>query len=183
MDLQSAEKLFQGSILYLEEEFSKMQVGRASTSMVEGVHVSAYDMVQPIKNLATITTPDPKTILIQPWDKAVLASIEKAIRDQSDLGLNPQNDGVVVRITIPQPTEERRKELVRVAYAKAEESKISVRSARQKAHSTIQTQLKDKEISEDEAKAMEKELQESVNKSNTKIDELAKTKEKDIMTV
>ncbi len=183
MDLQTAEKMMQDAIKHLEEEFMKLQVGRASTSMVDSMLVDAYGQTQPLKNVATITTPDPQTIMIQPWDKAVLSDIERCIRERSDLGLNPLNDGNVLRIPIPTPTEERRKELVKVAHAKAEDSKISVRNARHKALSAIHAQLKEKEISEDEAKALEGELQEATDKSNKSIDEHAKAKEKDIMTV
>ena len=183
MDLQSAEKLMQDALKHLEAEFVKMQVGRASTAMVEGVLVDAYGMTQPVKNIASLSTPDAKSILIQPWDKSVLSAIENGIRERSDLGLNPMNDGNVVRIVLPQPTEERRKELVKVASAKGEETKISIRNARQKVHGSIKDQLKEKEISEDEAKAMEKELQEVVDQMNKKIDEMVKAKEKDIMTV
>lgn len=183
MDLQTAEKLLQDATHHLEGEFTRMQVGRASVAMVEGVLVDAYGSHQPIRNVASLSTPDPKTIMIQPWDKSILASVEKSIRERSDLGFNPLNDGNILRINIPQPTEERRKELVKVAHAKGEESKISIRNARQKAHTSIQEQLKEKEISQDEAKALEKELQESVDKANKKVDELVKAKEKDIMTI
>lgn len=183
MDLQSAEKLMQDALNHLENEFMKMQVGRSSTAMVEGVIVSAYGMMQPIRNIASISTPDSKSIMIQPWDKSVLSAIENGIREQSDLGLNPMNDGNVVRINIPQPTEERRKDLVKVAYAKGEEAKISIRNARHKVHSAIKEQLKEKEVSEDEAKAMENELQEVVDRMNKRIDEMCKAKEKDILTV
>lgn len=183
MDLQTAEQQFQAALKHLEEEFAKMQVGRASTAMVEGLLVEAYGSAQPMRNIATITTPDARTIMIQPWDKSVLPAVEKSIRERSDLGFNPLNDGNVIRINIPQPTEERRKELSKVAHAKGEEAKISVRNARHKAHSVIQTQQKDKEISEDEARAMEKELQESVDRANKKIDELVAAKEKNIMTL
>lgn len=183
MDLQTTDKMMQGSIKHLEEEFAKIQVGRASTSMVEGLLVDAYGQAQPLRNVATITTPDPQTIMIQPWDKGVLAGIEKSIRERSDLGFNPLNDGNVIRIPIPTPTEERRKDLVKVAHSKAEESRISIRNARHKALTTIQTQLKDKEISEDEAKAMEKELQEITDAANKKVDEHTKAKEADILKV
>jgi len=183
MDLESTEKRMQDAISFLEEEFSKMQVGVASVSMVEGILVDAYDTSQPMRNVATITTPDPKTIMMQPWDKSIMSNIEKAVRERSDLGFNPVNDGNVVRINIPQPTEDRRKELVKVASTKGEDAKVSIRNARQKAHASIQAQLKDKEISEDESKAMEKELQEHVDNANKKVDELVKAKEKDIMTV
>lgn len=173
----------QDALKHLEGEFVKMQVGRASTAMVEGVLVTAYGTTQPLRNIASISTPDPKSIMVQPWDKSVLSSIESAIRERSDLGLNPMNDGNVVRINLPQPTEERRKELVKVAYAKGEEAKISIRNARHKVHTSIKDQLKEKEISEDEAKAMENELQEVVDRMNKKIDEMVKAKEKDILTV
>src|SRR3972149_4303179 len=143
----------------------------------------AYGATQPMRNVATITTPDPKTIMIQPWDKSVLSEIEKSIRDHSELGLNPVNDGNVVRINLPQPTEERRKDLVKVAHAKAEEAKISVRNARHKVNTQIKTELKDKEISEDQAKGREKALQDSVDTANEKIDSLTKLKEKDILTM
>jgi len=183
MDLESTEKLMNESIVHLEQEFAKIQAGRASTSMVEGVLVTAYGQSQPMNNVATLSTPDAQTIMIQPWDKSILSNVEKSIRERSDLGLNPVNDGSVLRITLPQPTEDRRKELVKVSHSKAEEAKISIRNARHKAHASIQAQLKDKEISEDEAKALEKELQESTDKANKKIDELSKAKEDDIMTV
>lgn len=183
MDIQTAEKMMQDAVKHLEEEFAKLQVGRASASMVDGMLVDAYGQSQPLRNVASITTPDPQTLMIQPWDRAVLGDIERSIRERSDLGLNPVNDGAVLRIPIPTPTEERRKELVKVAHAKGEEAKISVRNARHKAMTAIQTQLKEKEISEDESKALEKELQEATDKTNKNIDEHVKAKEKDIMTV
>lgn len=183
MDLQTAEKLFQDAIKHLESEFSKMQVGRASTAMVDGLLVEAYGSFQPVKHFATISTPDPKTIQIQPWDKTILTAIERAIRERQDLGLNPLNDGHVIRIVLPMPTEERRKELVKVGKAKGEEARISVRNARHKALSRIQEQEKSKEISEDESHALQKDLQQSVDKANKKIEEVVKAKEKEIMTI
>lgn len=183
MDLQTAEKLVQDAMRHLEIEFSRMQVGRASTGMVEGLQVEAYGTHQPIRNVATITTPDARTIMLQPWDKSVLSSIEKSIRGRSDLGFNPLNDGNVIRIPIPQPTEERRKELAKVAHAKGEEAKISVRSSRQKYHGQIQEDLKNKKVSEDMAHSKEKELQDLVDRSNKKIDEMVKSKEKEILTI
>ncbi len=183
MDLQTAEKLFQDAIKHLEGEFAKMQVGRASTAMVDGLLVEAYGSFQPLKHFATVSTPDPKTIMIQPWDKGMLLPIEKAIRERKDLGLNPMNDGSAVRITLPMPTEERRKELAKVAKAKGEDARISVRNARHKANSRIQEQEKEKEISEDESRALQKELQQNVDKANKKIEEVVKAKEKEILTI
>lgn len=183
MDLQTTEKLMNDAIKHLEGEFARMQVGRASTGMVEGLMAEAYGSHQPIRNIATLTTPDARTIMVQPWDKSVLTAIEKSIRERSDLGFNPLNDGNVIRINIPQPTEERRKELSKTAHAKGEEAKISVRSTRQKYHGFIQDELKAKKISEDMARTKEKDLQSLVDRLNKKIDEMVKAKEKDIMTL
>lgn len=183
MDIQTADKMMQDAIKHLEEEFAKLQVGRASTAMVDGMLISAYGQSQPLRNVATVTTPDPQTIMIQPWDKAVLGDIERAIRERSDLGLNPLNDGAVLRIPIPTPTEERRIEIAKVAHAKGEEAKISIRNARHKALSAIQSQQKEKEISEDEAKALTAELQESTDMANKSVEDHTKNKEKSIMTV
>ena len=183
MDLPTTEKLMQDAIKHLESEFARMQVGRASTGMVEGLMVEAYGSHQPIRNVATLTTPDARTILIQPWDKSILSFVEKSIRERSDLGFNPLNDGNVIRISIPQPTEERRKELSKTAHAKGEETKISVRNTRQKYHGLIQDELKGKKISEDAAHTKEKDLQALVDRVNKKIDEMVKAKEKDILTL
>ena len=183
MDLLVTEKLIQVSLQHLHDEFTKMQVGRASTAMVEGILVDAYGTSQPLRNLATITTPDARSISIQPWDKAVLSAIEKSIRDHSGLGLNPMNDGHLIRLNIPQPTEERRKELVKFAHAKGEETKVSIRSSRQKAHSAIHDEQKAKVISEDHAKVEDKKLQEQVDAANAKVDAMVKAKEKEILTI
>lgn len=173
----------QDALNHLESEFMRMQVGRASTAMVEGLLINAYGMTQPIKAVASLSTPDPKSIMIQPWDKSVLSAIENGIRERSDLGFNPMNDGNVIRIVLPQPTEERRKELVKVAHAKGEEAKISIRNARQKVHTSIRDKEKAKEISEDEAKIDDKKLQDAVDRMNKKVDEMVKAKEKDILTI
>jgi len=183
MDLESASKLMEEAIKHLEQEFSKLQAGRASTAMVEDMLVRAYGQDQPLKNVAGISTPDPQTILIQPWDKGVLADLEKSIRDRSDLGLNPNNDGNSIWIKLPQPTEERRKELVKVANGKAEEARISIRNARQELHKENQRLLLEKEISEDQAKGNEADLQETVDSHNKRVEEHLKKKEQEIMTV
>ncbi|MDP3975923.1 MAG: ribosome recycling factor [bacterium] len=183
MDMQNGQENIQGAIKHLENEFAKIQVGRASSAMVEGILVSAYGTDQPLKSVATITTPDPKTIMIQPWDKSVLSSIEKAIRDHAELGLNPMNDGHVIRLNLPQPTEERRREMVKVAHAKGEEAKVSIRNARHKSHAGIEVALKNKEISEDEYTRLRDQLQKTVDDANKKVDELVTTKEKEILTV
>ncbi len=166
------------TIKHLESEFAKLQAGRANSAMVEGLIISVYGAGQPLKNIATISIPDPQTIQIQPWDKGVLASVEKSIQE-SNLGINPNNDGICIRLNIPQPTEERRRELVKLAKSLAEESKIVIRKHRQNALDS----LKKLELPEDESHTQEGDLKKKVDDSNHKIEETFKNKEKDILTV
>ncbi len=167
---------------HLKTEYSHLQIGRASASLVEGVMVEAYGSMQALKGLAHISVPDAKTIQIQPWDKSVLQAIEKGIM-MANLGLNPSNDGIVVRINIPPLTEERRRDLTKVVHKLAEDARISVRHARQGVMDKIKGQEKAKEISEDIAKGLEKKLQEKVDAMNREIETLAKGKEADVMKV
>src|SRR5579883_641461 len=146
-------------IEHLKTEFSHLQVGRASASLVENIMVEAYGSHQPLKGLAHISVPDAKTIQIQPWDKSTLQPIEKAIQI-ANLGLTPSNDGIVIRINIPPLTEERRRELTKVVNKLAEDARIGIRHARQTVMDKIRAQEKAKEISEDMAKGLEKKLQE-----------------------
>lgn len=181
-NIQKAQQEFDKAIKHLMDEYARLQIGRASASIVEHVTVEAYGTNQPIRNLANISIPDPKTISIQPWDKTVLSSIEKAIRE-ANLGFNPINDGLVVRINIPPLTEERRKELSRVVYQLAEEAKIAVRNSRQTIHNGFKESKEKSLITEDDFHNYEKKLQDKVDEANKKIDELAKQKDSDIMTV
>lgn len=167
---------------HLQEEYSRLQVGRANPSLVEGVMVEVYGSMQPLKAVAGISIPDARTIQIQPWDRGSLAPIEKAIL-ASNLGLNPVNDGIVVRINIPQLTEERRKDLVKVVHKLAEEARISIRNYRQDAHSEFKKLRADSAITEDDQKLGEKLLQEKVDKANENIEHAAKAKEQDVMTI
>lgn len=180
--LDQFQKEFDNSVNHLREEFSRMQIGRASAALVEGIHIDAYGTSQPLKAVASISVPDAKTVQIQPWDKSQLGPIEKAIQ-MSDLQLSPVNDGLCVRLNIPPLTEERRKDLVKVVSRLAEEAKIAVRNSRQKVHDKIKEMEKNKEITEDQMHGGEKKLQERVDKVNQQIDELAKTKEQDVMKV
>jgi len=173
---------FEKALTHLKEEFVKLQVGRANPTMVEDIQVDAYGTVQPLKGLANITVPDPKSLVIQPWDKGVLSPIEKAIQT-SELNLNPINDGVVIRINMPPMTEERRKELTKVVSKLAEEAKVTLRHHRQETLSKMRDLEKGKDISEDELRGGEKKLQDKVDDYNMKIDEMMKSKEKDVMTV
>lgn len=172
----------ESAITHLADEFSRLQVGRAHSGLVESINVEAYGSVQPLKNIASVNIPDPKQILISPWDKSVLNHIEKAIRT-SDLGLNPINDGAGIRLVLPELTEERRRDLGKIVHKLAEESKIRIRQARHDIHNKIKQMEKDKLISEDKLRWEEDELKKSIDEYNKKIDEASKKKEEAIMTV
>lgn len=176
--LQEATQLIHKSLDHLHEEYAKFQTGRASASLVENLMVESFGAKMPLKGLASISVPEANQIVIQPWNRDQLVDIEKAVRE-SDLGLNPSNDGVVIRLIIPPLTEERRKDLVKLVHKYAEDSKISIRNARHEALSD----LKKLELSEDELKGKEKKIQVVVDEYNEKIEEAAKAKEKDIMTI
>lgn len=180
--LNTAKEEFNKANEHLKVEYGKLQVGRASSALIEDVKVEAYGTMQPLKACASISVPDPKTIQIQPWDKGILNQIDVAIQN-AGLNLNPVNDGNFVRINIPPLTEERRTELSKHVHKLAEDAKISVRNARQTAHEAFKKQEGDKEISEDDMHHANKQLQDEVDKANKEIDELAKAKETDIMTV
>jgi len=167
---------------HLKGEYARLQIGRASASLVEGVMVDAYGAKQALKGLANISIPDARTIQIQPWDKSLLSAIEKAVQ-ASDLNLNPVNDGVVVRLNLPALTEERRKELVKVVSRMAEEARISVRNIRQKAHDKGKEREKSKQATEDQFKSFQKKLQEKVDAVNLEIEKISKNKENDVLTI
>lgn len=166
----------------LQDEFSRLQVGRASAALVENIPVDMYGSNQPIKAVASISIPEPRSIMIQPWDKAALAPIEKGIVGVGT-GLNPVNDGVCVRINIPPLTEERRLELTKHVKKLAEEAHIAIRTARQDAHNAFKQMKAASEITEDDLRDADKNLQNKVDDANTEIDNLAKAKEQDVMTV
>lgn len=180
--LEEAKKEFAKAIDHLKSEYAKLQLGRATSSLVEDVKVEAYGTTQPLKALANISIPDPKTIQIQPWDKGVLNQIEVGIQN-AGLNLNPVNDGNFIRINIPPLTEERRAELTKHVHKLAEDARISIRNARQTAHEAFKKLEADKEISEDDMHNANKMLQDEVDQANKEIEELAKQKEQDIMTV
>lgn len=167
---------------HLQHEFSGLQIGRASAALVEGIEVEAYGTKQPLKTIANVSVPDPKTVQIQPWDKSQLGPIEKAIQN-SDLNIAPVNDGAVVRLVIPPLTEERRKDLTKVVHRLAEEARIAIRNARQKGHDKAREMEKSSDITEDQLRGFEKKLQQHVDDMNSKVEESAKKKEQDIMTV
>ncbi len=180
--ISTATDEFKKAIDHLKTEFARLQVGRASSFLVEDIPVDIYGQSQPIKAVASISIPDARTIQIQPWDKNALAPIEKGIVGIGT-GLNPVNDGAVVRINIPPLTEERRKDLIKHVHKLAEEAKISVRNARQDAHNHFKKLKTDSEITEDDWHKADKDLQSKVDEYNKKIEEMSDAKEKDVMTV
>lgn len=167
---------------FLHEEYGKLQTGRANAALVEGVEVEVFGSSMPLKGLASISIPESNQIAIQPWNRDHLPNIEKAIT-LANLGLNPSNDGQVIRLIIPPLTEERRRDLVKLVHKYAEDARVSIRNARHEAMKKLETMEKEKEISEDELKGKEKSLQNEVDAYNAKVEEAAKNKEKDIMTV
>lgn len=180
--IDTAAQEFQKTIAHLKSEFAKLQMGRATPALVEDLKIEAYGSMQLLKGLASISVPDPKTLQIQPWDRNILGAVERAIQ-AANLNLNPVNDGRVIRIPMPPLTEERRKELAKVVRQMSENAKISVRNARGIAHGAFKTMEEGKEITEDDRRLAEKHLQEKVDNVNKEIEELAKKKEQDIMTI
>ncbi len=171
-----------GAMEALQKEFAGLRTGRASTSMLEPVTVEVYGSMMPLNQVGTISVPEPRLLTVQVWDKSVMKSVEKAIRD-AGLGLNPQSDGGLIRVPIPELNEERRKELGKVAGKYAEEARIAVRNVRRDGMDVIKKLEKDKQISEDEQKRHADEIQKLTDDFTAKIDKLLTDKQKDIMTV
>ena len=166
----------------LKHEFANVRTGRAHTSLLDSVMVDYYGAPTPVNQVANVSAPDPRMILIAPWDKTMIGAIEKAILI-SDLGLNPNNDGEAIRLAIPQLTEERRKELVKVVSKKAEDAKVAVRNIRRDANDAIKKEEKAKTITEDVSKDGQEQVQKLTDKKIKLIDELRDIKEKDVMSV
>ena len=180
--INKAKEQFAAALTHLKSEFSKLQIGRAHAGLVEGIMVEMYGAVQPLKAIANIAIPEPKTIMIQPWDRGGLHAIEKAITD-SGLGLNPINNGVAIIINMPPMTEERRADVAKIVKTLAEEARIVIRTSRQDAHTAFK-QMKDaNQMTEDDVFGAEKRLQVLVDSANNDIDSAAKSKEQDIMTI
>ena len=179
---KDAEDRMNKAILTLDREFSGLRTGRASSALIENVKVDYYGTPTPINQIGSIAVPDSRTITIQPWDRAAFAMVEKAILT-ADLGLNPVNDGKIIRISIPALTEERRKELVKVSRKYAEEAKIAVRNVRRDANDGLKKLEKAKSLTEDELKKAGDEVQKLTDKFVGKCDERCQAKEKEIMEI
>ena len=166
----------------LVESFNSVRAGRANAAVLDKITVEYYGTATPIQQLATISTPDPRTLAIQPWDTSVLKGIEKAIL-ASDLGINPQNDGRVIRLVFPQLTEDRRKDLVKQVKKYAEESKVAMRNIRRDGMDYVKKLKKASEITEDDQKKAEKDLQDLLDKNIKKVDAALAAKEKELMAI
>lgn len=177
----AAEEGMQKALDRLEHELARIRAGKASPAMLSSVQIEYYGSQTPLKNVANVTTPDSKTLMIQPFEKGLLEEIEKGIM-KANLGFNPGNDGKVVRINIPALTEERRRDLVKQAKAVAEQAKVSIRNSRKEANDEIKALEKDG-LSEDLAKDAEAKIQDLTTKFSDKADALVDEKEKDIMTI
>ena len=166
----------------MRREFSGVRTGKATPNLLDTVRVEAYGSKVPINQVASVNTPEPRLIVVQPWDKSLIQEIEKGIMS-ADLGLNPSNDGNLIRVPIPPLSEERRKDMVRLLHKMAEEGRISVRHARQEANKTIKQEEHDHEISEDEARRKLDQVQEMTDEYISKIDQLMAKKEAEVMEV
>ncbi len=169
------------AIEHCDNELNKIRAGKASPSMLDDIYVDYYGSPTPLNQVGSVNTPDARTIVVQPWEKSLLNAIEKAIME-ANLGVNPQNDGVIIRINVPPLTEERRRDLVKKAKGEAESGKIAVRNIRKDANEKIR-KLKSEGVSEDEMKVGEAEIQKLTDAYIIKVDQLIDAKEKDIMTV
>lgn len=179
---QEAENKMKAALQALNEDFKKIRTGRAQVSMLDGVKVEYYGNPTPLNQVASISCPDARSFLITPWETSVLKSIEASIV-KSDLGMAPINDGKVIRLKLPELTEERRKDLVKKTKKMIEDAKVAVRMARRDANDLLKTSLKNKEISEDDSKVQQDEIQKITDKYTADLDKLASDKEKDIMTL
>lgn len=181
-ELKDIEKRMSDAVAHLKERFKTLRTGRANLGILEGIKVSAYGAEVPINQVANLSVPEPTLILAAPWDPKMAAEIDRAIRN-SDLGLNPQSDGKIVRIPIPALTEERRKDLAKKAHHMAEEARVEIRRFRHEGNDRLKKMFKDKEISEDDERRGLDDTQKLTDRKITEVDESLKAKEKEILAV
>ncbi len=180
--LKEAEYKMKKAIEIIKDELSHIRTGRASTVLVENIKVEYYNVATPLKEIANISIPESDLIVIQPWDKNCVNDVEKAIW-KADLGLTPNNDGAVIRLSIPPMTEDRRKEMVKIVKKEIESSKVAIRNIRRDINDKIKKLEKNSDISEDQSKEVLKEVQELTNRYTKEMDEICKVKEAEIMKV
>ena len=181
-DIDGVERRMDGAIEALKREFAGLRTGRASTGLLDTITVDAYGSRMPLNQVGTVGVPEPRLLTVQVWDKSMVNAVEKAIRE-SDLGLNPSSDGQLVRIPIPELSEERRRELTKVAGRYAEQAKVAVRNVRRDGMDALKRMEKDGELSQDEQKMFADDIQKSTDAHVKEIDELGAAKEKEIMQV
>ncbi|MBR5126714.1 MAG: ribosome recycling factor [Oscillospiraceae bacterium] len=182
VDFKDYARRMDGALSHLEEEFGAVRAGRANPKVLDRITVEYYGSETPLNGVATISTPDARTLVIQPWDTKLLKDIQKAIQT-SDLGINPQNDGRVIRLVFPQLTEDRRKDLVKQTKKYAEEAKVAMRNIRRDGMDYVKKLKKNSEITEDDQKKAEKDLQDLLDKMIKKVDAALAVKEKELMSL
>ncbi len=180
--IESAEDRLNKTLDGLKKDYGTLRAGRAAPSLLDKVTVDYYGVATPVNQIANVTVPEPRMIMIKPYDRNSLKEIERAIQ-KSDLGLTPNNDGTTIRLQIPQPTQERRKELVKVVSKKAEEAKVAMRNIRRDANESIKKLEKGKEITEDDRKDAQEEMQKLLDKYIKLVDSARASKEKEVMEV
>ena len=181
-DYQEYSKKMDKTIDVLGTQFNSVRAGRANAQVLDNISVEYYGAPSPIGQVASISSPDPRSLVIQPWDSSLLKPIEKAIQ-LSDLGINPQNDGRVIRLAFPQLTEDRRKELTKQVHKYGEDGKVAIRNIRREAMDAFKKAEKKSEITEDDLKKLEKDLQDLTDKQCKVLDDLTSKKEKELMAV
>lgn len=172
----------EGAVEHLRDEFSRVRTGRATPALVEKMRVDYYGSEVPLQQIAGFSVPEPRMLVIQPYDKGAMGAIEKAIQ-QSDLGINPSNDGALIRLTFPPLTEERRKDLVKVVKGQAEEGRVAVRNVRRHARQELEALEKNGEISRDELDRIEKDLEKATHEVVAEVDQLLSHKEQELLEV
>ena len=182
MDFKEYTRKMEKTMEVLGSQFGSVRAGRANSQVLDRISIPYYGVDTPIGQVASISSPDPRTLVIQPWDGSLLKPIEKAIQ-VSDLGINPQNDGRIIRLVFPQLTEERRRDLTKQVKKYAEEAKVAVRNIRRDGMDAIKKAVKKSEITEDDQKKSEKDLQELTDKYIKKVDDLCAKKEKELMEI
>ena len=182
VDFSEFSKKMDKTLVHLADEFDAVRAGRANPKVLDRITVSYYGQETPLNGVASISSPDARTLLVQPWDTSVLTDIQKAIQS-SDLGINPQNDGKVLRLIFPQLTEERRKDLTKQVKKYAEDAKVAMRNVRRDGMDYVKKLKKNSEITEDDQKKAEKDLQDMLDKFIKKVDEALAAKEKELMAI
>ena len=180
--VKDAEQAMKDAVEATRREFSTVRTGKATPILLDTVRVEAYGSQMPLNQVATISTPDPTLLIVQPFDQTLIGAIEKAILT-ADLGLNPGNDGAVIRVPVPPLNEERRREYVKLLHKMAEEGKVSIRHARHKARDILQTLMKDHEVGEDDGHRQMDELEKITQKQTEAIDDLMAKKEEEVMSI